>query len=298
MDSPSYSDHCATVQYHERLVDNFDSYLKSFLDLQDRASRDEGPYLSQGQIATMESYQHHKEQGMEKLKLLDESKIYFGNVLATSGMSIDPHNGHGIDWAVVFLCPKRFNQYPQNRVSLIALIPPSTILMIYSQLPEVTLSQEHVNSMNDKLPPEHHFKPLEFPEIVTDYVPINEIFNTSIRDTNNEPTFRVIKYGRTTGWTAGESNGLRSSCQRSNGTTTKEWLILDQNIAGAGHFSGRGDSGAAILDYKGRVVGILYAGGNQPLEEGGQEMAGFTYATPFTTVAESIARAFNCTVRL
>jgi hypothetical protein len=67
----------------------------------------------------------------------------------------------------------------------------------------------------------------------------------------------IRKSGRTTGLTSGEITQVDVTAQVSYGLS-KTATFTDQLMAGA--MSGGGDSGSAVLDEGGRVVGLLFAG--------------------------------------
>ena len=68
---------------------------------------------------------------------------------------------------------------------------------------------------------------------------------------------KIRKSGRTTGLTSGEITQVDVTAQVSYGLL-KTATFTDQLMAGA--MSGGGDSGSAVLDEGGRVVGLLFAG--------------------------------------
>ena len=68
---------------------------------------------------------------------------------------------------------------------------------------------------------------------------------------------KIRKSGRTTGLTSGEITQVDVTAQVSYGLF-KTATFTDQLMAGA--MSGGGDSGSAVLDEGGRVVGLLFAG--------------------------------------
>jgi hypothetical protein len=67
----------------------------------------------------------------------------------------------------------------------------------------------------------------------------------------------IRKSGRTTGLTSGEITQVDVTAQVSYGTG-KTATFADQLMAGA--MSSGGDSGSAVLDESGRIVGLLFAG--------------------------------------
>jgi len=91
-----------------------------------------------------------------------------------------------------------------------------------------------------------------------------------------------MKCGRSTAWTVGISNELQSDCQRDGRVVSTEWCIIDQPGSNT-VFSMKGDSGAAVLDFTGRVAGILHGGGHT--KSSGAEL---TYATPIEWIFEDI----------
>jgi hypothetical protein len=68
---------------------------------------------------------------------------------------------------------------------------------------------------------------------------------------------QIRKSGRTTGLTSGEITQVDATVQVSYGAG-KTAVFTDQLIAGA--MSAGGDSGSAVLDGSGRVIGLLFAG--------------------------------------
>jgi hypothetical protein len=95
----------------------------------------------------------------------------------------------------------------------------------------------------------------------------------------------VLKRGRTTGLTVGRANNIISYTRTYfSGTLTgvsKEWAIMpfDKN---SGPFSAQGDSGAVVVDSKGRIGGILTAGG------GITNATDITFVTPIEFVLTAI----------
>ena len=124
--------------------------------------------------------------------------------------------------------------------------------------------------------------------IITSDISEAGIRTSSTIDIHGEPVLRVIKHGRTTQWSAGVSNEIRSECQREVGMLTREWCIVD--LSGGFSFSERRDSGSIITDYRGRIVGILHGGGRSM----GSGMD-TTYATPIGCLLEDIRATLHAT---
>ena len=137
--------------------------------------------------------------------------------------------------------------------------------------------------MNENLKQQDQFviKAVNDGIVITSDISEANIRTPSTVDTDGEPVLRVIKYGRTSQWTAGVSNEIRSECQREPGMFTREWCILD--LSSQFPFSNRGDSGSIITDYRGRIVGMLHGG----LQRVGSGMD-TTYATPIGCLLEDI----------
>lgn len=98
----------------------------------------------------------------------------------------------------------------------------------------------------------------------------------------------VTKRGRTTGWTDGRVNAIRSDINIMKKENKKGFNLFGREIAAwlvlttteAGKFCSLGDSGALVLDSStGSIVGLLF----------GSEIAtGFGYVLPFDLVVEDI----------
>lgn len=117
---------------------------------------------------------------------------------------------------------------------------------------------------------------------------VDMILNPKVKTKEDFPSLRVLKYGRTTHWTAGISNEIMSDVNRSFGVA-KQWLIIGQQY----FFSAPGDSGAVVVDYRNRILGIVSDFG--ALTGPGHSMS---YATPIEWVLESIGSTFGGTLTL
>ena len=84
-------------------------------------------------------------------------------------------------------------------------------------------------------------------------------FTGSIDHEKNR-SLRVVKHGRSTGWTCGTLNELRSDCRHvlpgQPDLITTEWCVF--NLPHVEHFSSKGDSGAAVIDFNGKIVGMVH----------------------------------------
>ena len=101
-----------------------------------------------------------------------------------------------------------------------------------------------------------------------------------------------MKFGRTTGWTVGVSNEIRSDCHRRDaGTVTTEWCILDRSVIGDRVVSKPGDSGSFVFDFKGRLGGMIHCGGWVP-DKGGV-LALMSYVTHVDHLFGNIREEFD-----
>jgi hypothetical protein len=117
----------------------------------------------------------------------------------------------------------------------------------------------------------------------------DELRSPQMRDADGEQCLIVVKSGLTTGVTIGRATGIKSFVRKyflnSTHETSMEWAILPyDNKSGA--FSDGGDSGAIIVDGKGRIGGLL-TGGTGPTAS-----TDITYATPFYWLLERIRNHF------
>ncbi|KAI0001528.1 hypothetical protein BJV74DRAFT_944493 [Russula compacta] len=114
----------------------------------------------------------------------------------------------------------------------------------------------------------------------------DEMHHPQTLDVDGEPCLNVIKNGCTTGVTIGRANGVKSFVREyfPNGRqqTSMEWAIIPYNQR-SGAFSAPGDSGAIIVDGKGRIWGLLTGGTGKTEED-----IDVTYATPFYWLLQRI----------
>ncbi|GMK53424.1 hypothetical protein CspeluHIS016_0100100 [Cutaneotrichosporon spelunceum] len=97
----------------------------------------------------------------------------------------------------------------------------------------------------------------------------------------------VVKNGRATGTTMGAMNGLESRTRTKLGHGAYQSMeLMVMTIVADITFSKRGDSGAAVVDRNGRLVGLLTAGG------GARANTDVTYLTPFWWLNSVIKNKF------
>lgn len=117
-----------------------------------------------------------------------------------------------------------------------------------------------------------------------------EVRHPTTMDKHGLPCLRVLKYGRTTGWTWGISNEIRSCCnlpyEDCDAGPSTEWLIIAGKDRRTADF---GDSGAVVIDLSGRVGGLLHSV---------SELQDKAYATPIEWLLKDIAKTTNLEVSI
>jgi hypothetical protein len=105
-------------------------------------------------------------------------------------------------------------------------------------------------------------------------------------DHEKNRTLRVIKHRRSTGWTCGTLNELRSDCRHvlpgQLDLITTEWCVF--KLPRVEHFSSKGDSGAAVIDFGGKIVGMVH----RSSAKSELYRAEMTYVTPMDWIIEDI----------
>ena len=121
----------------------------------------------------------------------------------------------------------------------------------------------------------------------------DELRLPQMRDDDEEPFLHVTKSGCATGVTIGRATGAKSFVREyfPDGThqTSMEWAILPYDQKSRA-FSAPGDSGAIIVDGKGRIGGLLTGGTGKTEED--PDTTDITYATPFYWLLQRIQARF------
>lgn len=115
----------------------------------------------------------------------------------------------------------------------------------------------------------------------------DEMRKPKMYDQNGDACIMVLKRGRTTGLTVGRATTFVSYTRyyfSDNDTAVSKELTILSFDKSSGAFSAKGDSGSAVVDGAGRVVGILTGGG------GATDSTDVTYVTPIYFVMEVIRR--------
>ncbi|KAH8831568.1 hypothetical protein DL96DRAFT_838172 [Flagelloscypha sp. PMI_526] len=110
-------------------------------------------------------------------------------------------------------------------------------------------------------------------------------------DENDELCLWVLHSGCDSGTTFGRANGVHSVIRRYGidmqvEQTSREWCILGN---GTSPFSAKGDSGAVVADFNGRIGGMITGGSAPP----GGDKFDTTYATPFWWLLKRIQQKGN-----
>lgn len=108
----------------------------------------------------------------------------------------------------------------------------------------------------------------------------------------------VRKSGRSTGDTIGRVQFAYAHAKlKGNPCETREWTVISTHFSKYGIFSSEGDSGAAVVDKKGDLVGVILGGtSGKPIELEGHEDLGkvfVTYLTPAPLILQQIASIFG-----
>ncbi|TRX93636.1 hypothetical protein FHL15_005608 [Xylaria flabelliformis] len=157
-------------------------------------------------------------------KIVDRKQRQIGHLAFLPSFTISPrHRGYLRDWALVELDPNKFIRGPDNRVFL---------------------------GPNEKFVP---------PDISSHE---NTLQLRSPNDEGNFKSYTVGKRGVATGLTFGKKSGIEAVVRRPGAgldgdVYTWEFLIVPER--GTKRFSDKGDSGSAIFDINGYVVGIVTA---------------------------------------
>ncbi|KAI0854597.1 hypothetical protein F4860DRAFT_520691 [Xylaria cubensis] len=156
-------------------------------------------------------------------KIVDRKQRQIGHLAFLPSFTISPrHRGYLRDWALVELDPNKFIRGPDNRVFL---------------------------GNKEFGPPDSSSRE-------------NTLQLTSRNNEVNLKSFTVAKRGVATGLTFGTKSGIEAVVRRPGAGLDGDvytWELLIVPEKGAKRFSDNGDSGSAIFDFSGRVIGIATA---------------------------------------
>jgi len=143
--------------------------------------------------------------------------------------------------------------------------------------------------MNSHLGPESFEYPLDRLLPLQGTISTAELRRPTLVDKNGEPCVIVLKRGNATDLTIGRGNNVFSFVRHyfkdKEPQTSKEWPVLPYDQK-SNAFSGQGDSGAVVVDGRGRIGGLITSGG------GDTDDFDVTYATPIEFLLQRIAEQF------
>ncbi|KZP22711.1 hypothetical protein FIBSPDRAFT_471046 [Athelia psychrophila] len=200
-----------------------------------------------------------------------------GCVVHAPAIAVDDGPKHFTrDWALIDLYRDKidWDTFQGNKVYVGGRIPPADFIMKMHPHPE--------GRSDFKYPPGGH---LQVRGVVKD----DEIRKPQQFDANGKKCLIVVKNGRATSTTLGRLSGMESFVRTYTDYDTKKTSIEIavypySNEDGA--FSAPGDSGAIVVDSKGRAVGLLVAGA------GAAEETDVTYLTPYWWIEEQMKKVF------
>ncbi|OBT75521.1 hypothetical protein VF21_04956 [Pseudogymnoascus sp. 05NY08] len=187
----------------------------------------------------------------------------FGTLMHAPGIKPHPTTNFRRDWALIKLNEDRFQSLPPN-----------------------ALPRTHFSDTERLIITEIYKEPfdLEFKNPVTTIRPLKEVKavlgGLGPPDHKDQESLRVVKHGRTSGWTSGSLNEIRSDCSLEGRTT--EYCVV--NVPDLNRFSYGGDSGSCVLDLNGRIVGMLHSGNGTNVRFGSE----ITYVAPIECLLEDM----------
>ncbi|KAG8894346.1 hypothetical protein FRB99_001343, partial [Tulasnella sp. 403] len=158
--------------------------------------------------------------------------------------------GYTEDWAVIEIDPSKIDatNFSGNAINL------GTQISI----------GEFIRMINPKFRKDHPFQyPWDGLLKLKGTIPDEEMRHPITLSRDNGPFLTVLKRSNTTGLTVGHANDVFSYARyyHDDGTaeTSKEWAILPFDSK-SGAFSDKGDSGSVVVDFLGRIGGLLTGG--------------------------------------
>ncbi|ELR01896.1 hypothetical protein VC83_03942 [Pseudogymnoascus destructans] len=192
-----------------------------------------------------------------------EVSLPFGTLMHAPGIAPHPTTNFRRDWALIKLNEDRFQSLPPN------VLPPTH----FSDKERVIITEIYNEAFD-----------LEFKNPVTTIRPLKEVKGvlggSGPPDLKDQESLRVVKHGRTSGWTSGSLNEIRSDCSLEGLTT--EYCVV--NVPDLNRFSYGGDSGSCVLDLNGRIVGMLHSGNGTNVRFGAE----ITYVAPIEWLLQDI----------
>ncbi|KFY09682.1 hypothetical protein V492_05388 [Pseudogymnoascus sp. VKM F-4246] len=231
--------------------------------------------ISKGQIRVSELQDEIKELVPRKSAIKSMiSEAHFGTLEYAPGIAKHATTNARRDWAVIRLSDDRFETLPPN-------ILPCTHFF----------DRERHMVWDLCIEQEYGYDLLYGEPGLTAPLPLEELNATlgGLRASKEQDyeSPRVFKHGRTSGWTIGALNEIRSGCRFGDGCETTEYCVV--NIPTLNYFSYQGDSGACILDTNCNIVGMLHSGNGENVPYGAE----ITYFTPMEWIIQDIKDSFK-----
>ncbi|KFY84605.1 hypothetical protein V500_09169 [Pseudogymnoascus sp. VKM F-4518 (FW-2643)] len=198
-----------------------------------------------------------------------EVRLPFGTLEHAPGISKHHATNSRRDWALIKLSDDRFQTLPPN------VLPPTHFF-----------DDERYMIMKASRKRDLGYHLILDEPTTTGLLPFKEL-NAILDGSNNSKkqdyeSLQVLKHGRTSGWTVGSLNEIRSDCCFECGGQTMEYCVV--NIPRLTNFSYQGDSGACLLDVTGRIIGMIHSGNGENVPFGAE----LTYFTPMEWIIQDI----------
>ena len=265
------------VRRADMRVESQEARLKLFQEMEDGKGVVREREEAQAALArAKEAIEGHKTYYRDVLKNWGpaENRV-LGYVLFAPSIEVTPE-GHTEDFAIIALEPSKIDtrNFKGNVIDLGTQITPEDFSIMMHPHP--------TNPTSFKYPPDRLLK-------LQDTISMAEMRRPTTLDQNGEPCLTVIKRGEATGLTIGRANNILSRVRCYFGgkdpQESKEWAIFPQDSK-PNQFSAQGDSGAVVVDGRGRIGGLI---------TGGSGLGGFsdiTYATPIDFLMQRITDKF------
>lgn len=261
--------------YHESKIRKFDG--------RDDAAANEGRQCAQSEM-------DEAREAMEKISTFYQEVLThwsapesraLGHVVLSPPITVGVE-GYTEDWAVIEVDPSKLaaSDFKGNAIDLGTRIPFPDLHRMMS-CPDDVLpftvgpgddGSSTVTSLNA-----HAFEyPVDRLLRLEGTIPDKEMRRPTLLTQDDEPYLMVLQRGSATGLTVGRANDVCSCARMNTHETSKEWAILPFNDRLSG-FSVVGDSGAVVVDGRGRIGGLITGGAGVSKHNSELDV---TYATP------------------
>ncbi|KFX93486.1 hypothetical protein O988_06801 [Pseudogymnoascus sp. VKM F-3808] len=245
-----------------------------------KADRGDSAPISKDEEAQASTVQDElKQLEAEKIAMessMTEVQLPFGTVGYAPSISKHPVTDSRRDWDVIKLNDDRFQTLPPN------LFPPMHFTSRESRVIKKACNRSVGSAGLLK----------GYSDVATTTIlPQKEfscVLNGPIPSENQDyKSLLVLKHRRTSGWTAGSLNEIRSDCRFESESATMEYCVV--NIPTLNFFSYQGDSGACVIYIDGRIIGMIHSGNGENVPYGAE----ITYLTPMEWTIQDIKDMFK-----